>query len=147
VGPNARENNNRQECFDLVQGSVLCSLEHAEHVLNAVSIALPAISAGLFRVPKIDVAQALYQAVLKFDEKKPAFVKLVHIVNLDNDVTDLINREFAWWFDNVPEMDFATECRRITIQNSEVTEFRKNQGALWKRRQKMKFGGSKFEGG
>jgi len=55
----------------LVQSTVLRSLEHAEHVLEAVSISLPAISAGLFGVPKIDVAQAIYQAVLKFDETKP----------------------------------------------------------------------------
>jgi len=53
VGPQIQ---NRQECFDLVQSTVLYSLEHAEHVLKAVSISLPTISAGLFGVPKIDVA-------------------------------------------------------------------------------------------
>jgi len=42
--------------FDLVQSTVLCSLEYAEHVWNADSIALPAISARLFDVPKIYVA-------------------------------------------------------------------------------------------
>jgi len=56
VGPNAHDNSNRQDNFDLVQSSVLCSLEHAEHVLKAASIALPAISSGLFGVPKIDEA-------------------------------------------------------------------------------------------
>jgi len=77
VGPNAHVNNNRQECFELVQRTVLCSLEHAEHDLNAASMALPAISSGLFGVPKIDVAQALYQTILKLDETKPTFVKTV----------------------------------------------------------------------
>jgi len=49
--------------------------DNEEHVLNATSIALPAIR--LFGVSKIDVAQALYQAILKFDETKPRFVKTV----------------------------------------------------------------------
>jgi len=103
VGPNAHENNNRLECSELVQSTVLCSLEYAEHVLKAASIAVPAISSGLFGLPKIDVAQALYQAILKFDETEPTFVKTVQLVNLDKDVTDLINREFAWWFGERPK--------------------------------------------
>jgi len=60
VGPSAHENNNRQDCFDLVQRTVLCGLEYAEHVLNSASIEVPAINSGIFGVPKIDVAQALY---------------------------------------------------------------------------------------
>jgi len=32
---------------------------------------------------KIDVAQALYQATVKFDETKPTCVKVVQLVNLD----------------------------------------------------------------
>jgi len=117
VGPNAHENNNRQDCFELVQSTVLCSLDHAEHVLNANSIALPAISAGLFGVPRINVAQALYQAILKFDETEPTFVKIVDPVNLDNDVTSLINKEFAWWSGGVSEMCVITECRHTILQN------------------------------
>jgi len=41
------------------------------------------------------VAQALYKAVLKFDETEPRFLKTVQLVNLDRGVTDLINKEFA----------------------------------------------------
>jgi len=104
VRPRAHENNNRQDFFDLVQITVLCCLENAEDVLNSASIAVLAISAGLFGVPKIDVAQALYQAVLKFDETEPRFMKTVQLVNLDREVTDLINREFAWWFSGLPEL-------------------------------------------
>jgi len=117
VGPEAHENSNRLVNFSLVQRTVVCSLEHAEHVLNAASIALPAISAGLFGVPKIDVAQALYQAILKFDETKPKFVKTVQIVNLDKGVTDLINKEFAWWFGGLAGMPecVSTECRATIL--------------------------------
>jgi len=100
VGPKAHENSNRQVYFGLVQRTVVCCLKHAEHVLNATSIAVLAISAGLFCVPKINVAQALYQAILKFDETKPKFVKTVPLVNLDKRVTDLINEVclVVWWF-------------------------------------------------
>jgi len=66
VGPKAHENN-RQDCFDLVQSTVLCGLEYTKHVLNPASTAVPAISSGIFEVPQIKVAKALYQAVLKFD--------------------------------------------------------------------------------
>jgi len=52
-------------------------LEYAEYVLNSASIAVPAISSGIFGVPKIDVAQVIYQAILKFDETEPRFVKTV----------------------------------------------------------------------
>jgi len=128
VGPNAHENNSRQECFDLVQSTVLCSLEHTEHVLNATSIALPAISSGLFGVPKIDIAQALYEAIVKFDETEPTFVKTVHIVNLDKDVTGLINREFVWWFGGASEVCVNTVGRPIIIQKSEATEFSQGEG-------------------
>jgi len=60
VRPSAPENNNRQDCFDLVQSLVLCGLEYAEHVLNSASIAVPAISSGIFGVPIIVVAQTIY---------------------------------------------------------------------------------------
>jgi len=122
VGSNACETNKRQDCFDLVESMVLCGLEYAEHVLNSASIAVPAISSGIFGVPKIDVAQALYQAAMKFDETKPTFVKVVQLVNLDRDVTELINRDFAWWFGGARNMCVTTECRTTIPQRSAVRQ-------------------------
>jgi len=112
VGPNVHDSNkNRQYNFDLVQSTVLCSLEYAEHVLSAASIAVLAISSGIFGVPKIDVAQALYEAILKFDETKPRFMKTVQLVNLDREPTHLINKEFQWRFGGVPDWCVSTECK------------------------------------
>jgi len=128
VGPRAHENSIRQDNFDLVQRAVVCSLELAEYVLNATSIALPAISARLFGVPKIDVAQALYQAILKFDETEPRFVKSVQLVNLDRCVTDLINREFAWWFGGVPKIYVSTACRTTILQNLKAKDLGQDHG-------------------
>jgi len=130
VGPNAHENNYKQECFELVQSTVLCGLEYAEHVLNSALIAVPAISSGIFGVPKIDVAQALYQAILKFDETELRFMKTVQLVNLDRKVTDLINREFAWWFGGVSEMCVSTECSTTILQNSEARDRSQAQGTV-----------------
>jgi len=62
------------------------------------------------------VAQALYQAILKFDETEPRFVKTVQLVNLNRGVTYLINKEFAWWFGGVPEKCVFTECRTTIPQ-------------------------------
>jgi len=73
VGPNAGKNNNRQECFELVQSTVLYGLEYAEHVLNSASIAVPAISSGLFGVPKI----------LQNKYSKRKYSKILQLVNLD----------------------------------------------------------------
>jgi len=64
----------------------------------------------------------LYPAISKFDETEPTFVKTVHLVNLDNDVTSLINKEFALWFGGVPEMGVTTECRHTILQNSEARD-------------------------
>jgi len=53
---------------------------------------------GLFGVPKIDVAQPIYQALLKFDETRPNHVKEVRIVNMDIETTAVMEKEFTWWF-------------------------------------------------
>jgi len=63
---------------------------------------LPAIGAGLFGVPKLDVAQALYETMSKFDETRPRFIKTVQLVNIDKEVTHLINKEFQWRFGGGP---------------------------------------------
>jgi len=60
-----------------MQRTILQCLEYTENILESESIFLPAISSGLFAVPKIDVAQAMYQALLKFDETKPSRLKEV----------------------------------------------------------------------
>jgi len=113
VGPEVHENT--QDNLDLVQSTVLCSLEYAEHVLNSASIAIPAISSGIFGVPKMDVAKVLYQAIFTFDESEPRFVKMVQLVNLNRGVTYLINKEFAWWDGKVPEKCVSTECRTTIL--------------------------------
>jgi len=118
VGPKAHENSDRQDNLDRVQSTVLSSLEHAEHVLNSASIAVLVISSGIFGVPKTDVVQALYQAILKFDETKPRFVKKVQLVNLNRGVTYLINRKFALWGGGVPEKCVSTECRTAICRKS-----------------------------
>jgi len=59
---------------------------------------------------------------MKFVETKPTCVKVVQLVNLDGNVTDLINKEFAWWFGGAPDMCVTTECRTTIPQSSVVSQ-------------------------
>jgi len=49
-------------------------------------------------------------------------------VNLDRCVTDLISREFAWWFGGVPEMCVSTECRTTFLQSLEAKDLGQDHG-------------------
>jgi len=77
-------------------------LEYTEHILKSTSLSLPAISSGVFGVLKIDVAQAMYQALVKFDETRRNHVKEVRIVNVDLETTTILEKEFKWWFGQTP---------------------------------------------
>jgi len=59
---------------------------------------------------------------MNFDETKPTCFKVVQLVNLDRDVTDLINREFAWWSGGAPDMCVTKECRTTIPQSSSFSQ-------------------------
>jgi len=59
VGPHTGQAT-RQDCFTLVQSTILQCLEYTENILESESLAIPAISSGVFAVPRVDVAQAMY---------------------------------------------------------------------------------------
>jgi len=103
VGPHSGEAN-RQDCFTQVQRTILKCLEYTENTLEAGSLAIPAISSGMFGVPRVDVAQAMYLAVLKFDQTRPQHVKEVRIVNIDLETTKAMDNEFKWWFGQTPHI-------------------------------------------
>jgi len=98
VGPDAKDNQDRQNCFDIVTRTIGNCLKYAEHTLKSVSISLLAISAGIFEVPIRNVAHALYKSLLEFDYERPACIKEVHIVNIDSETTDIVQKEFKGWF-------------------------------------------------
>jgi len=72
-------------------------------------LSIPAIRSGLFGVPRSDVAQAMYQAILKFDQTRPNHVKEVTIVNIDLETTTAMDKEFKWWFGQAPRM--SDQCK------------------------------------
>jgi len=52
------------------------------------------------------------------------------LVNLDIVVTDLINKEFQWWFGGVPEMCASSECKTTSLQNSVTLVLSQGHGAV-----------------
>jgi len=114
VGPNANKSHDRQDCFKLVPSTILQCLEYTENILESESLSLPASSSGLFGVPKIDVAQAMYQALLKFDKKRPNQVKEFRIVNMDIGTTTVMEKEFKWWFGRTPKITEGYQDRPVT---------------------------------
>jgi len=101
VVPDAKDNQDRQKCFDIVTRTIRNCLEYAGHTFESVSISLPAISTGIFEVPTRDIAQALYKFSLEFDHERPACIKEVHIVNFDSETTDIVQKTFMGWFGGV----------------------------------------------
>jgi len=118
VGPHSGQAT-RQECFTLVQSTILQCLEYTENILEFKSLSIPAISTGLFGVPRVDVAQAMYQAILKFDQTRPNHVKEVRIVNIELETTTVIYKEFKWWFGQAPHM--SDQCQaQLEINDIDV---------------------------
>jgi len=101
VGPDARDNKNRQKCFDIVTRTIRNCPEYAGHTLESVSIFLPAIRTGIFKIPTRDLAQALYKSLLEFDHERPACIREVRIVNIDSETTEILQKEFTEWFAGV----------------------------------------------
>jgi len=118
VGPHSGQAN-RQDCFKLVQSTIKQCLEYTESILESESLSLPAISSGVFGVPRIDVAQVMYQAILKFDHTRPNHVKEVRIVNKGLKTTTVMDKEFKWWFGQKPHMSDQYQDR-LRINDTEL---------------------------
>jgi len=94
VGPNAKETPDRELCLELLKATFLNCLLYANDVLCAKSIAMPAISSGLFCVPMDIVSAATAYAIQSFDRYlttlAPDRRNLGHIkvVNIDGQTTE-----------------------------------------------------------
>ena len=66
----------------LLQSAVLLALGRAEH-MGCQSVALPAISSGIFGFPLPLCAKILVQCGYEFANKRPRFVKRIVFVNID----------------------------------------------------------------
>jgi len=96
-------------------------LIYALDILESSSISIPAISLGVFQVSQIDVAHAIYNALVEFNGRRPNRVQEVSIVNIDAETTGIIRKEFAEKFEKTP-----TVLRLVKDYNSVL--FIRDQG-------------------
>jgi len=94
VGPNAKETPDLEQCLELLRATFLNCLLYANDVLCAKSIAMPAISSGIFGVPMNIVSAAIAYAIQSFDRYlttlTPDRENLGHVkfVNIDRWTTE-----------------------------------------------------------
>lgn len=85
----------RQAVFD----TFFNCLRYANEHLHVRSMSIPAISSGIFGVPKRMVAVAAYDALMKFDDHLQLglqrHLQRINYVNLDTETTDLFTQAFS----------------------------------------------------
>ena len=76
----------------LLEMAVRNSLEKAAE-LNLKSIALPAISSGIFRFPKTLCAEIMFQVAMAFAKERESSVKEIRFTNFDKETVDIFVNE------------------------------------------------------
>jgi len=100
-GPQFKECKNVTQCLELLEPTFLNCLLYANDILEARSIALPAISAGVFGVPIHIVALAISNAAWIFDQylttlpQDRKFVECIKIVNTDDKIVEMLAAEIG----------------------------------------------------
>jgi O-acetyl-ADP-ribose deacetylase (regulator of RNase III) len=60
---------------------------------NLESVAIPAISSGIFAYPKVECAKVMFDQVRKFSSTNPSSLKLVRFTNLDDETYNIFMDE------------------------------------------------------
>ncbi|XP_062600871.1 uncharacterized protein LOC134262490 [Saccostrea cucullata] len=97
VGPRWHDykSDDKKYCFDDLQEAVEVTFREAER-LKMTSIAIPAISSGIFGVPRDKCVECYYQAVVAFlSSNKPTYLKEIHFVDRDPTMVDDIKAVFS----------------------------------------------------
>ncbi|XP_070541085.1 uncharacterized protein [Ptychodera flava] len=96
VGPKWYEFRNKEDCRRCLQTTFLNCLHSADTELKATSIAIPAVSSGIFGVPKDVCADTLFNAVVEFlsSSRRHGSLREIRLVNIDRESTDLIKKKF-----------------------------------------------------
>ncbi|XP_062620291.1 uncharacterized protein LOC134281872 [Saccostrea cucullata] len=97
VGPRWHDYNNDEKkyCFNDLQEAVEVTFREADR-LKMTSIAIPAISSGIFGLPRDKCIECYYQAVVAFlSSNKPIYLKEIHFVDRDLTIIDNIKAVFS----------------------------------------------------
>ncbi|XP_066278182.1 uncharacterized protein [Branchiostoma lanceolatum] len=96
VGPKWRDYSNKTECASALRVTFLNCLDYANEKLHATTIAVPAISTGIFGVPNEVCAKAVYDAVRDFSKSQSQLGSLgeVRLVNAELDMVHVLRQVF-----------------------------------------------------
>ncbi|XP_035672518.1 uncharacterized protein LOC118413318 isoform X1 [Branchiostoma floridae] len=96
VGPKWRDYSNKTECASALRVTFLNCLDYANEKLHATTVALPAISTGIFGVPNDVCAKAVYDAVRDFSKSQSQLGSLgeVRLVNAELDMVHVLRQMF-----------------------------------------------------
>ncbi|XP_078668574.1 uncharacterized protein LOC144909964 isoform X1 [Branchiostoma floridae x Branchiostoma belcheri] len=96
VGPKWRDYSNKTECASALRVTFLNCLDYANEKLHATTIALPAISTGIFGVPNDVCAKAVYDAVRDFSKSQSQLGSLgeVRLVNAEMEMVHVLRQMF-----------------------------------------------------
>ena len=84
VGPRYREG---QDNEGLLQEAVTAALDAAA-VSGCRTVALPAISAGIFGYPRAEACQVIVSAARRWLDRRPGLISEIRLVAFDHDVAD-----------------------------------------------------------
>lgn len=90
VGPIWRGGNSNEK--QLLSSAIINSLKKADE-LKAGSIAIPAISSGIFGFPKPLCANILLSQTISYLENESIYLSKVHFTNIDDETCQIFNNE------------------------------------------------------
>ena len=91
VGPRYREG---QDNAGLLQEAVTAALDAAA-VSGCRTVALPAISAGIFGYPRAEACQVIVAAARRWLDRRPGLISEIRLVAFDRDVADQFRNALA----------------------------------------------------
>lgn len=128
VGPCWDDYTDKKECYNDLKRTFFNILIYAENKLpKSQSIAIPLISSGIFRVPKILCCKALYFAfaeyLTEFNDQK-GNLKLVKLVNIDEETNDQL---FDFFREKFSKID---GCFESEIKEKNINENKENKSNI-----------------
>ncbi|KAK3104456.1 hypothetical protein FSP39_002419 [Pinctada imbricata] len=121
VGPRWGDyrHNEKWQCEDDLQRAVEVTFTEAVKQ-GCQTVALPAISSGIFGVPWEVCVKQYYQAVVAYSQTATSPIKEIHFVDKDQRMVDCISSKFREYFEGkLPEKDLKTIGSTTVIQKKD----------------------------
>lgn len=131
VGP--RWNGDERKCRKLLHQACTNSLHMASNY-GAKSIAIPAISSGIFGVPKNICASALIIAAQQFLNENPGALQDIRFVNIDQPTVRVFEQEMRKRYGNV----FTTQVKLLSSSSGQETPARNSDASRQRELQLVK---------